>query len=131
MFTKISMYKVKNDIDSKVLCDAIVEGMQENKAKNIVVLDLRHIENAVTDFFVICSGDSTVQVEGIASTVSRHTRKELKEKPWHQEGKTSAEWILLDYVSVVAHIFYREARDFYELEDLWSDAKRTNIPDLN
>lgn len=131
MFTKINMYKIKNDIDSKVLCDAIVEGMQENKAKNIVVLDLRHIENAVTDFFVICSGDSNVQVEGIASTVSRHTRKELKEKPWHQEGKTNAEWILLDYVSVVAHIFYREARNFYELEDLWSDAKRTDIPDLN
>ena len=131
MFTKISMYKVKNDIDSKVLCDAIVEGMQENKAKGITVLDLRHIENAVTDFFVICSGDSTVQVEGIASTVSRHTRKELKERPWHQEGKTNTEWILLDYVSVVAHIFYREARNFYEIEDLWSDAIRTDIPDLN
>lgn len=125
------MYKLKNDIDSKVLCDAIVEGMQENKAKDIVVLDLRQIENAVTDFFVICSGDSTVQVEGIASTVARHTRKELKEKPWHQEGKTSAEWILLDYVSVVAHIFYRDARNFYEIEDLWSDAVRTDIPDLN
>lgn len=125
------MYKLKNDIDSKVLCDAIVEGMQENKAKDIVVLDLRQIENAVTDFFVICSGDSTVQVEGIASTVARHTRKELKEKPWHQEGKTSAEWILLDYVSVVAHIFYRDARNFYEIEDLWSDAVRTDVPDLN
>ncbi len=125
------MYKLKSAVDSKVLCDAIVEGMQENKAKNITVLDLRNIPNAVTDFFVICSGDSTVQVEGIASTVSRHTRKELQEKPWHQEGKTSAEWILLDYVSVVAHIFYKEARQFYELEDLWSDAIRTDIPDLN
>jgi ribosome-associated protein len=125
------MYKLKSAVDSKVLCDAIVEGMQENKAKNITVLDLRQIPNAVTDFFVICSGDSNVQVEGIASTVTRHTRKELQEKPWHQEGKTNAEWILLDYVSVVAHIFYKEARQFYELEDLWSDAIRTDIPDLN
>jgi ribosome-associated protein len=125
------MYKLKSAVDSKVLCDAIVEGMQENKAKNITVLDLRQIPNAVTDFFVICSGDSSVQVEGIASTVTRHTRKELQEKPWHQEGKTNAEWILLDYVSVVAHIFYKEARQFYELEDLWSDAIRTDIPDLN
>lgn len=105
--------------------------MQENKAKNITVLDLRQIPNAVTDFFVICSGESNVQVEGIASTVSRHTRKELQEKPWHQEGKTNSEWILLDYVSVVAHIFYKDARHFYELEDLWSDAIRTDIPDLN
>ncbi|MFY7990526.1 MAG: ribosome silencing factor [Fluviicola sp.] len=125
------MYKLKSAVDSKVLCDAIVEGMQENKAKKITVLDLRQIPNAVTDFFVICSGDSSVQVEGIASTVTRHTRKELQEKPWHQEGKTNAEWILLDYVSVVAHIFYKEARQFYELEDLWSDAIRTDIPDLN
>ena len=125
------MYKLKSAVDSKLLCDAIVEGMQENKAKSITVLDLRNIPNAVTDFFVICSGDSNVQVEGIASTVSRHTRKELQEKPWHQEGKTNAEWILLDYVSVVAHIFYKDARQFYELEDLWSDAIRTDIPDLN
>jgi ribosome-associated protein len=125
------MYKIKTDIDSKVLCDAIVEGMQENKAKDIVVLDLRGIDSAVTDFFVICSGDSNVQVDGIANTVQRYTRKELQERPWHQEGKTNAEWILLDYVSVVAHIFYKDARSFYDIEDLWSDAKRTNIPDLN
>ena len=131
MHTKLRMYKLKSAVDSKVLCDAIVEGMQENKAKNITVLDLRQIPNAVTDFFVICSGESNVQVEGIASTVSRHTRKELQEKPWHQEGKTNSEWILLDYVSVVAHIFYKDARHFYELEDLWSDAIRTDIPDLN
>ena len=124
------MYKLKSAVDSKVLCDAIVEGMQENKAKNITVLDLRQIPNAVTDFFVICSGDSNVQVEGIASTVTRHTRKELQEKPWHQEGKTNAEWILLDYVSVVAHIFYKEARQFYELEDLWSDATITEYDSL-
>jgi ribosome-associated protein len=122
------MYKIKQDTDSQLLCNAIVEGMQENKAKDIVVLDLRNIENAVTDFFVICSGESSTQVDGISSTVTRHTRKELQEKPWHQEGKTNSEWILLDYVSVVAHIFYKDARHFYELEDLWSDAIRTDIP---
>ncbi len=125
------MYKVKSDIDSQKLCDAIVEGMQENKAKDIVVLDLRNIESAVTDFFVICSGESMVQVDGIANTVTRHTRNELEERPWHQEGKTNSEWILLDYVSVVVHVFYKEARSFYDIEDLWSDAKRTNIADLN
>lgn len=125
------MYKLVKDIDSQVLCDAIVEGMQENKAKDIVVLDLRDVPNAVTDFFVICSGESFVQVDGIANSVTRHTRKELKERPWHQEGKGNAEWILLDYVSVVGHIFYKEARQFYDLEDLWADAKRIDIPNLD
>ena len=125
------MYKVKKDVSSKKLCDAIVEGMQENKAKDITVLDLRDIPNSVCDFFVICSGESSVQVEGISSSVTRHTRKALKEKPWHIEGKTNAEWVLLDYVSVVAHIFYKDARPFYDLEDLWADAKRTDIPNLN
>lgn len=125
------MYKIKKTIDSQTLCDSIVEGMQENKAKDIVVLDLREVPNAVTDFFVICSGDSSVHVDGINNSVMRHTRKELQERPWHQEGKLNAEWILLDYVDVVAHIFYKDARTFYDLEDLWADAVRTDIPNLN
>ena len=125
------MLKAKKDVDSKKLCDAIVEGMQENKAKNITVLDLREIGNAVCDYFVICSGESSTQVDGVSSSVMRYTRKTLKEKPWHIEGKNNAEWVLLDYVNVVAHIFYKDARPFYDLEDLWADAKRTDIPDLN
>lgn len=125
------MYKAKGNVESQVLCDTIVEGMQENKAKDIVVLDLRDIPNAVCDFFVICSGESTVQVDGISSSVMRLTRKELQERPWHIEGKNNKEWVLLDYVNVVTHIFYHEARSFYEIEDLWSDAKRTNIPNLS
>lgn len=124
------MHKIKKQIDSKLLCDVIVEGMKDNKAKNIVVLDLRKVENSVTDFFVICSGDSTTQVEGISSSVTRLTRKELKEKPWHEEGKGNSQWILLDYVNVVAHIFFHEQRDFYELEELWADAVRTDIPEV-
>jgi ribosome-associated protein len=125
------MYKKNNDTDSQLLCDTIVEGMQENKAKDIVVLDLRHIESAVADFFIICSGESSTQVDGIASSVVRYARNELKERPWHTEGKTNSEWVLIDYVSVVAHIFYKTTRDFYELEELWADAKRINIPNLN
>jgi ribosome-associated protein len=125
------MYKLINSIDSKVLCDCIVEGMQENKAKDIVVLDLREVKNAVTDFFVICSGESTTQVDGVNSSVMRHTRKELQERPWHQEGKENSEWILLDYVDVVAHIFHKDSRSFYDLEDLWADAIRTDIPNLD
>ncbi len=124
------MYKLEDDVNSQVLCDAIVEGMQENKAQDIVVLDLREISNAVCDFFVICSGESSTQVDGISNSISRFTRKELQEKPWHIEGKTNSEWILLDYINVVAHVFYKDARPFYDLEDLWSDAKRTDIPNF-
>lgn len=125
------MYKIAKDIDSKILCDAIVEGMQENKAKDITILDLRGIQNRVTDFFVICSGDSSTHVDGINNAVSRFVRKELQERPWGAEGKGPSEWVLLDYVSVIAHIFQRDARSFYDLEDLWADAQRTDIPNLD
>jgi ribosome-associated protein len=125
------MPRAKKISESELLCRAIVEGMQENKAKEIVVLDLRHLSSAVCDFFVVCSGESSTQVDGISNAVTRFTRKNLKEKPWHIEGKTNSEWILLDYISVVAHIFYKDARHFYQIEDLWSDAKREDIPNLD
>ena len=125
------MRKTKDTETSELLVKAIVEGMQENKAKDIVILDLRKLSSAVCDFFVICSGDSSTQVDGIANSIARFTRKELKEKPWHIEGKSNSEWILLDYVNVVSHVFYKDARSFYELEDLWADAIRTDIPTIN
>jgi len=125
------MGKELKDEDSKILCDAIVEGMQENKAKDIVVLDLREIHNAVCDFFVICSGESSTQIDGISSAVMRFTRKELAERPFNVEGKNNSEWVLMDYVTVVAHIFGRETRKFYELEDLWADAVRVDVPNLD
>ncbi len=117
--------------DSKLLCDTIVEGMQEVKAHDIVVLDLREIDSAVCDYFVICTGESSTQVDGISSSVARHTRKQIGEKPWRIEGKNNSEWVLMDYVSVVAHVFYKDTRSFYEIEDLWADAVRTDIPNLN
>jgi len=120
-----------NDSDSKRLCDTIVEGMQENKANDIVILDLREIGTAVCDFFVICSGESSTQVDGISTSVERHTRKAISEKPWRIEGKNQSEWILMDYVSVVAHVFYKDTRSFYDLEDLWADANRVDVPNLN
>lgn len=125
------MRKRKDTEASELLFKAIVEGMQENKAQDIVVLDLRKLSSAVCDYFVICSGESSTQVDGIANSVARFTRQELKEKPWHIEGKTNSEWILLDYIDVVCHIFYKDARKFYELEELWSDAERTYIPNIN
>jgi len=110
------MRKKKDTDSSDLLVKAIVEGMQENKAKDIVILDLRKL---------------STHVDGIANSIARFTRKELKEKPWHIEGKTNSEWILLDYINVVSHVFYKDARNFYELEDLWADGIRTDIPNIN
>ena len=128
MIKKIS----ETEAETKILVDTIVEGIQEIKGNDITVLDLRKIENSVCDYFIICSGDSTVQVDGISKSISRHTRKEIQEKPWHNEGTTNnSEWRLLDYVSVVVHVFYKTTREFYNIEGLWADAERTDIPNLD
>jgi len=112
---------------SEQLCNAIVEGMKENKANEIVVLDLRELDGAVSEFFVICSGDSNTHVDGISNSVTKFVGKAMQEKPWNIEGKTNSEWILLDYVNVVGHVFYKDKRAFYDIEELWSDATRKNI----
>ena len=125
------MRKAKKESESELLCKTIVEGMQENKAKDIVVLDLRKLTSAVCDFFVICSGDSNTHVDCISNAVTRHSRKILHEKPWHIEGKNNSEWVLLDYINVVGHIFYKDARSFFQLEELWADAIRTDIKNLD
>jgi len=122
------MIEKKTNSESTQLCKAIVEGMKENKANDIVVLDLRHLDSAVCDYFVLCSGDSTTHVDGISNAVTKFVRKSIQEKPWHVEGKTNSDWILLDYINVVGHVFYKDSRGFYDIEELWSDADRTNIP---
>ncbi len=104
------------------LVEAIIEGIQEVKGKDIVHLDLRQVLNTVSDHFIICHGDSATQVEAIARSVVEFTQKRANEKPWHTEGERNAEWVLMDYVDVVVHIFHRDKRSYYALEDLWGDA---------
>jgi ribosome-associated protein len=125
------MQKESKSTQLNALKTCIIDGMQDNKAKDIVVLDLTGIENSITDYFIICTGESSTQIEGISSSIVRNSRKELKEKPWHTEGKGTSEWILLDYINIVVHIFGRETRDYYSIEDLWADAIRTDIPNLD
>jgi len=122
--------KASKNISSEALKEAIVKGMQQVKANDIVCVDLRGIPSAVTDFFVICHGNSSTQVEAISRSISDTTLKEINQKPWHQEGKTNAEWILMDYVDVVAHVFYNEAREFYNIEGLWADAPIEKFEDV-
>lgn len=119
----------KKIADSEKLSKAVVAGMQEKKAQDIVVMDMRDTKNAIADFFVICSGSSDKQVEAIARSVDEEVEKKLKENPWHMEGKNNKEWVILDYITVVVHIFKKDKRDFYALEKLWGDAHITEIPD--
>lgn len=121
------MIKTDKETSSEILCDTIVDGMLDNKAEDIVTIDLREIENAVAEFFVIASGTSPTHIEGIANAVVRSTRKKLKERPWNKEGKNGSQWIVLDYVNVVVHIFHKEVREFYDLEDLWADGIKHQI----
>ncbi len=109
------------------LVNAIISGMQEKKGERIVSLNMKGIENAVSDHFIICHGNSDTQVEAIAEAIEEKTLEELNEKPWQIEGNENASWILLDYVHVVAHIFHEEARTFYDLEGLWADAEVQHI----
>ena len=113
--------------DSRILADSIISGMQERKANNIVLVDLRKVEHAMADYFVICHGDSNTQVSALADSVIEQTLKDIKEKPWHKEGYENCQWVLLDYFDVVAHVFYKEDREFYNLESLWADAKLEEI----
>jgi ribosome-associated protein len=114
---------------SEKLSSLIVKGMQDKKANEIVLLDLRKVKNAVADFFVICSGNSDKQIDAIADSIDDHVHKTLKENPWHIEGKNNKEWMILDYTNVVAHIFRKDKRSFYALEKLWGDAEITEIED--
>jgi ribosome-associated protein len=119
----------KKKQDSEKLADLVVKGMQEKKASDIVVMDLRQVKNAVADFFVICSGNSDKQLNAISESVDEFIYKDLKENPWHSEGKNNKEWVLLDYITVVVHIFNKDRREFFALEKLWGDAKITAIED--
>jgi ribosome-associated protein len=108
--------------DSELLSQVVINGMQEKKATDIVLMDLRKVKNSIADFFVICTGNSDSQIDAISESVESEVYKSSGQDPWHKEGFQNKEWILLDYVDVVVHIFNRDLRSFYSLEDLWGDA---------
>ncbi len=112
------------------LVNSIIEGIQDKKGLGIVVLDMKGIDSAIADYFIICEGNSSTHVDSIADSVEDKVREQLSEKPLHDEGRQNAIWILLDYHNVIVHVFQKEARQFYSLETLWNDARRTDIPDL-
>ena len=103
----------------------IIHAIQQKKGERIVSLDLHKIPEAVTDFFVICHASSTTQVKAITDHVEDMVRKECGESPFRHEGQPGSQWALVDYVNVVVHVMHEEARNFYKLEEMWSDASVT------
>ena len=109
------------------LIATILSGIEDVKGKDINILDLRDIENTVCDYFIICEGNSNTQVNAIVNSIQKKVSKELKDKPWHIEGEANAEWVLMDYVNIVVHVFQKHIREYYDIESLWGDAKTTII----
>lgn len=119
------MQKRKASADE--LIALILHGIEEVKGVDINILDLREIDNTVCDYFVICNGTSNTHVNAIVNSIQKTVSKAIQDKPWHVEGSENAEWVLMDYVNVVIHVFQKHAREFYDIEGLWGDAKVTLV----
>lgn len=117
--------------NTELLIDKIIKGMQEKKAHQLVVVDLKSIEDTICKAFVICTGNSPTHIQALADSIEETVRKEAGEKPMAIAGLRLAEWVAMDYSDVMVHIFLPEARDFYDLEHLWADAQLTEIADLD
>lgn len=118
-------------VNTDDLIAEIVKGIDDVKGENVQLLDLREIENTVCDYFIICSGNSNTQVKAISGSIQKNVSKNLKDKPWHIEGEVNSEWVLMDYVNVVVHVFQKQIREYYDIESLWGDAKITSLSASN
>jgi len=119
---------VKNKKDNQLVTQ-IIKGLEEKKAANISLIDLKALNSSITDYFIVCHAQSTTQVSAIADNLIEYVQKQTNEKPFHKEGNRNAEWILIDYSNVIVHVFLEEKRDFYDIETLWADAQITKITD--
>mgnify|MGYP000939573895 CR=1 FL=1 len=121
----------KKSVSTDILLTLILKGIEEIKGNDITILDLREIDTAVCDYFIICNGNSNTQVNAIVNSVQKVVSKEIQDKPWHVEGAENGEWVLMDYVSIVVHVFQKHIREYYNIEDLWGDAKFTVLENKN
>jgi ribosome-associated protein len=116
-------------LNNDLLLNNIIEGILEKKGQDIVDLDLTKVHNAVCDHFIICDAESNTQVNAIADSIEKKVKEKLNQRVGHREGLENALWILLDYHSIVVHIFQRDVRNYYKLEELWGDARVSHIED--
>ncbi len=119
----------KRQDETELLLGSVVKGLFEKKGKDVLKIDLRKLENRITDYFIICHGSSVNQIDSLCDSVEDTVRKETGEKPSHIEGLDNCFWVLLDYGNVVVHIFLEEYRQFYSLESLWADAPMESMRD--
>ena len=122
---------VKDIHDSEILLNNIINSIQEVKGDEVCTIDLRNVENNFCSYFVICNGTSNTHVNSIVGSIQKKISKELKEKPYNTEGEENAEWVLIDYVDIVVHVFQKNVRSYYKLEELWGDALINKISSKN
>ena len=120
-----------NTLESNTILNKIIDSMKELKGMDIVLLDLRKIENAICKFFVICTGNSNTHAKAIEYKIRRNIKKKHNENPLRVEGTNSSEWILMDYSDTVVHIFQKKTREYYKLEEFWGDSISTKINENN
>lgn len=120
----------QGDSSMEELNDIIIKSIQDIKGIDIIKLDLRELDDAPTDFFIICEGTSNTQVQAIGNSIAKNVKDELRMLPSHMEGMKNGQWVIVDYFNIVVHIFYPKARKFYDLETLWSDAVITEYQNL-
>ena len=125
----MTQHKRKNHHLEDILISAIVQGMQEKKAQDISILNLQSMGSTIAAYFILCTGQAKKQVEAITETIIEMVYKKAGQRPWKQEGLTNKEWVLLDYVDVVVHVFHSDKRAFYALDTLWGDVAITHIKD--
>jgi ribosome-associated protein len=121
--------KVSRLTKSSKILKTIIKAIQDKKGERLVLLDLRKIPEAVADFFIVCEATTNVQVRAIAHNVEDEVKKEVGEIPYRHEGHQNMQWVLIDYVNIVVHVFQPEQRKFYRLEEMWSDAEATEYAD--
>lgn len=117
--------------ETQQLIEAVTEGIQEKKGKQIIIADLTEIGDTICKYFIICQGNSPSQTGAITDSIIENVRKKMQVRPASVDGQKNAEWVAMDYFDVIVHVFLPETRDFYDLEHLWADARLTEIPDID
>ena len=119
------MFKPKSSEDKFIT--SIISGIEDVKGFDVSLLDLRKIDNTVCNYFILCTGSSNIHVNAITNAIKKKVKNSLKERPYHLEGKENSEWVLIDYINIVVHVFQKHTRKYYDIEGLWGDAQTTKI----
>lgn len=123
----LKIIQALNNNHTDQLITQVIKGIEEVKGEDIAILDLRKLDNTVSDYFIVCSGSSNTQVDAITNSIKKTASKALQDKPFSVEGAENSEWVIMDYINLVVHVFQKQIREYYAIEDLWGDAEITNI----